>query len=201
MYLGTASTGPLLRARSQIETMLTKLVATSKGPVTIRPAAPHDAALLRDLRLEALAGHPEAFASDPASAATEGIDVWAERIARYASRAEGVICVATTQDRFIGMMGLICGNRPKTRHGGTIYGAYVTADWRGVHVAEGLVNACMAWAQMHGVAIVKLAVVTSNAPAIRCYSRCGFTVYGVDPKVICYNGAFHDELLMVRVVQ
>jgi ribosomal protein S18 acetylase RimI-like enzyme len=176
-------------------------LTTIKGPVTIRPAVPDDAALLRELRLEALASHPEAFASDPVSVATEGIGVWSERIARYASRNEGVICVASAQDQFIGMMGLFCGNRPKTRHGGTIYGAYVKADWRGLHVAEALLNECIAWAQAHGVVIVKLAVVTSNAPAIRCYSRCGFTVYGVDPKVIGYHGGFYDELLMARMIQ
>jgi ribosomal protein S18 acetylase RimI-like enzyme len=180
---------------------LSRQLTTAKGPVTIRPALPDDAALLRELRLEALASHPEAFASDPASAAVETVEAWAERIARYASQAEGVICVARTQNQFIGMMGLYGGNRPKTRHGGTIYGAYVKADWRGLHVAEALLNECIAWAQTHGLTIVKLAVVTTNAPAIRCYVRCGFMVYGVDPKVIRYNGVFHDELLMARMIQ
>jgi RimJ/RimL family protein N-acetyltransferase len=41
-------------------------------------------------------------------------------------------------------------------------------------------------------------VVTTNAPAIRCYARHGFTVYGVEPEVIFANGVYYDELLMLR---
>jgi RimJ/RimL family protein N-acetyltransferase len=48
--------------------------------------------------------------------------------------------------------------------------------------------------------VVKLGVITTNTPAIRCYARCGFTVYGIDPKVIYYDGVFYDELLMARPI-
>jgi len=48
------------------------------------------------------------------------------------------------------------------------------------------------------LAIVKLGVVTTNTPAIRCYARCGFTVYGVEPQVIHYEDVLYDELLMAK---
>jgi RimJ/RimL family protein N-acetyltransferase len=48
--------------------------------------------------------------------------------------------------------------------------------------------------------LVKLAVVTTNASAIRCYIQCGFRVYGVEPQVIYYDGVYYDELLMSREV-
>jgi hypothetical protein len=48
------------------------------------------------------------------------------------------------------------------------------------------------------VPFVKLAVVTTNTPAVRCYARCGFAVYGIEPQAICYDGVFYDELLMAK---
>jgi RimJ/RimL family protein N-acetyltransferase len=39
-------------------------------------------------------------------------------------------------------------------------------------------------------------VITPNTPAIRCYARCGFEVYGVEPQAIFYDNVFYDELLM-----
>ena len=52
-----------------------------------------------------------------------------------------------------------------------------------------------------GVLIVKLGVSTTNTPAIRCYARCGFTIYGIEPKAVCYDGVFYDELLMAKAIE
>lgn len=168
--------------------------------ITVRPAVPKDAGKLRELRLAALAAHPEAFAMDAESAATETVAQWAERITRNISTSTGTICVATVGDQLIGMMGLYRDLRPKTRHSGTIWGAYVDVAWRGRHVAEGLMGECLAWAREQGLVVVKLGVITPNTPAIRCYARCGFTIYGIEPKVIHYNGVFYDELLLARQI-
>jgi RimJ/RimL family protein N-acetyltransferase len=173
-------------------------LTTSKGVVAIRPAVLGDAAALRELRLEALAGHPQAFAADYATTAAGTVEVWVERIAEYAADNSGVISTASIEGRLIGMSGLVRGHWPKTRHCGTMWGAYVTPDWRGLHVGEALVDGCVAWARAQGLTMVKLGVVTTNAPAIRCYARCGFTVYGIDPQAIYYDGVCYDELLMAK---
>ena len=52
----------------------------------------------------------------------------------------------------------------------------------------------------HGISVVKLGVVMTNSPAIRCYSRCGFKVVGLEPQVIWYDGVLSDELLMARLI-
>jgi RimJ/RimL family protein N-acetyltransferase len=168
--------------------------------ITVRPAVPEDAEKLRELRLAALAAHPEAFAMDAESVATETVAQWAERITRNIATHAGTICVAADGDQFIGMMGLYRDLRPKTRHSGTIWGVYVDAAWRGHRVAEALMSECLAWARGQGLVVVKLGVITSNTPAIRCYARCGFTVYGIEPKVIHCNNVFYDELLMARSI-
>jgi len=174
------------------------LLTTPKGTFTIRRACVDDAAALRELRLEALVGHPEAFAADYAATAADSVETWSRLVANYAVDAKGVVCVAAADDCLIGMLGLVRGHWPKTRHAGTLWGVYVRPDWRGLRVAEALLQECSAWAQAQGLALLKLAVTTTNIPAIRCYARCGFTVYGVDPQVIYTNGTFYDELLMAR---
>jgi len=178
--------------------METETLNTAKGPITLRPAVPEDAAPLRALRLEGLARHPWAFASDDVTAAQESVEDWARRIAQYAAENTGVIYVAAGGDELLGMVGVFCGNKLKTRHGAWIYGVYVREAWRGLHIAEALLNGCVAWARAQRLVVVKLGVATINTPAIRCYARCGFAVYGVEPKVILHEGVYYDELLMAR---
>jgi len=85
---------------------MTLQLSTPKGNITIRIASSKDAALLRELRLEALSMHPEAFAADVAMTAAEGADVWAERLADYARNESTVICVAEYDRQLIGMAGI-----------------------------------------------------------------------------------------------
>jgi RimJ/RimL family protein N-acetyltransferase len=173
---------------------------TPHGPVTIRLAQVADAARLRELRLEALADAPIAFAADYDRTEAEPVERWVQRINEYAQGNQSVIYLAEAGAQLVGMTGLGRGHWQKTEHGGVIWGVYVHPGWRGGHIAEALIESCIAWGQGLGMTVVKLGVVTDNAAAIRCYLRCGFTVYGVDPQAICYNGIMYDELLMAKLI-
>jgi RimJ/RimL family protein N-acetyltransferase len=173
---------------------------TPKGTISIRPALRDDADALHALRVEALGAQPEAFAADLAAAQNDPVDLWTERITDYALNNYGVISVAWVEERLVGMTGLARGHWPKTRHSGSIWGVYVTPEWRGLRIGEALIGECLAWARTQGLAVVKLGVVTTNTSAIRCYARCGFTVFGVEPKAIFYDGVYYDELLMAKPV-
>lgn len=179
---------------------MTHPLTTPKGTLTIRPALPEDAAALRLLRIEGLADTPEAFAADLPAAQAETVERWAERIANNALENSGVICVAASADRLVGMTGLGRGHWPKTRHSAVIWGVYVSPEWRSAHLAETLIEECIAWGRAQEVEIAKLGVITTNLPAIRCYTRCGFSVYGLEPRAICCNGVYYDELLMSRKI-
>jgi len=63
-----------------------------------------------------------------------------------------------------------------------------------------MLEACIVWGRANGIKILKLNVVSSNLAAIRSYARCGFTVYGVEPKVTYLDGVYHDDLLMSRKI-
>ena len=179
---------------------MTRLLNTSRGEITIRPALPDDAIALYELRLEALATYPEAFAADYDATVADSSNAWAELITKYAQKEQGVICIAVVKGQLVGMTALIRGHWPKTRHSGDIWGVYVNVNWQGLHIAEALIEECIDWAKAHELVVVKLGVTTVNTPAIRCYTRCGFTIYGIAPKVTFENNVYYDDFLMARPV-
>ena len=109
---------------------------------------------------------------------------------------ESAIFFAEYEDRLIGMTGIARGSSPKTKHGAEIWGVYVTPQWRGLHIAEELIQSCKEWAQAREIVILRLAVVASNQAAVRCYERCGFVTYGTEPRSLFYEGKYYDEYLM-----
>lgn len=175
-------------------------ISTPNGNITIRIATPADADALLDLRLEALSLHPEAFAADVEKTATAGAQAWIDRINEYAADQSGAMFIACAGDKVIGMTGIVRGHWPKTRHFGSIYGVYVNPDWRGKRIGDGMIDACIEWANTAGITVINLGVNTMNISAIQCYKRCGFTVYGTEPRSIYYNNTYYDEYLMVRLL-
>jgi RimJ/RimL family protein N-acetyltransferase len=175
-----------------------KSIPTRLGAVTIRQAQAQDAAQVRELRLEALLNAPEAFGSDYQQNLQRTTEWWAEKIRLAAQSEQEVLYLAQVGGELVGMTGLFRGGSSRNRHGGVIYTVYVRPAWRGLRLAEALVRACLEWGAAHKVTVARLAVITTNLPAIRCYLRCGFSVYGVEPMATIWEGQYQDELLMVR---
>jgi ribosomal protein S18 acetylase RimI-like enzyme len=179
---------------------MTQNRSTSKGNVIIRNATIQDAAELFDLRLEALTTQPENFAADVQMTESRGVQAWVDQLNNDARTESGVIMIARAAGELIGMAGVGRGHWPKTRHSAIIWGVYVQPAWRGLRIAEALLEGCMGWAQVHEIVVLKLGVVTTNSAAIHCYERCGFTVYGTEPKAIQIDGVFFDEYMMARTI-
>jgi ribosomal protein S18 acetylase RimI-like enzyme len=178
--------------------MNTISLSTARGEVHIRPTRESDAAAYRELRLAALRDHPEAFGADYESLVARSIEQWQERLREGAGGDHGITYVAVAQGQLLGMTALQRGDLPKLRHWAHIFGVYVRPEWRGLGIADALLEACAAYAGTLGLRLLKLGVVTTNASAIRLYQRCGFRVYGVEPEAIQHQGVYYDELLMAR---
>ena len=168
---------------------------TTHGSIIIRAALPSDVAQYRELRLGALQDSPTAFSADHQVNNSYPMSHWEGRLK---FDENGTIFFAEQAGNLIGMTGVRKRESPKTKHSADILSVYVQPDWRGLHIAEGFIEACIDWAKAREVNILKLGVMTSNASAIRCYERCGFKIYGTEPRDIFYEGKFYDLHLMFR---
>lgn len=170
-------------------------IETRLGYVIVREATVSDTEQFRALRLDAIQDSPIAFPADYTVYVNHPMDFWEKRLVTDESR---ILFFAEQENGLVGMTGIRRGELPKTKHSATIWGVYVRPEWRGLHIAESLIEACIAWAKANGVNIVKLGVTAASTSAVRCYQRCGFIIYGTEPRGIFYDGKYYDGYLMYR---
>ncbi len=186
----------------------------SAPAITIRRIRPEDAEALRALRLEALRDYPLAFTADLAENEARSPASWREQAARCAGRAPEVataaeaaptppaadapevIMLADGGGRLAGMTGVSVPKSAKLGHAGTIWGVYVRPEFQGRGTARRLLEACVDWARARSLVTLRLSVVVGNDAAKRCYERCGFAVYGIEPLAVRWEGRLYDETLM-----
>lgn len=170
-----------------------KSIQTPRGAIVVRQANLGDVPEYRELRLSALLDSPTAFSADYQTNLNHPMSFWEGRLT---FDQFGTIFFAEHANKLIGMTGIRIGESPKTKHGAYVWGVYMRPEWRGLHVAEALIRTCVGWALQRDVVIVKLGVMADNESAVRCYKRCGFTVYGTEPRALLFEGKFYDEFLM-----
>ena len=168
---------------------------TAKGDVVIHESSFADTDQFRELRLFALQEAPTAFSADLDLNRKHPKRFWEDRLK---PNPYGIIFFAEHDNKLIGMTGIRRGDSSKTKHSAGIWGVYVRPEWRGLHIAEGLIDMCGEWAKLQNVEIIKLGVVSTNESAVRLYERIGFTVYGTEPQGIFYEGTYYDEHLMSK---
>jgi RimJ/RimL family protein N-acetyltransferase len=170
---------------------------TSRGNVTVREGIFSDASQFRELRLDALQNSPIAFSADLQLNLNHPISFWEDRLN---FNEHSMIFFAEHGNNLIGMTGISQREPPKTKHGADIFSVYTRPEWRGLHIAEMLIKACVHWAQARNVNILRLGVTATNSSAVRLYERCGFKIYGTEPRDIFYEGTYYDLHLMYKEI-
>lgn len=173
---------------------MTESLHPSRREISIREANPGDAIQFRELRLYALQDSPTAFSADYQRNLSHPSQYWEDMLTMHAD--ESTIFLAEHENNLIGMTGIARGGSPKTRHSATVWGVYVKPEWRGLHIAEALINASFTWARARKIVATRLGVTATNISAIRCYERCGFEITGTEPRAVYYEGQYHDFYLM-----
>jgi ribosomal protein S18 acetylase RimI-like enzyme len=158
---------------------------------SIRRLGPPDAEAFRSIRLEALQNDPNAFGSTFERESAEPLPFFEDRLTRNA------IFGGFSADHLFGVAGFYVMGGPKMSHKGVLWGMYVVPEVRGSGLATALVETLLAHAAEE-VEQVQLTVVASNPRARRFYERMGFAEYGLEEKAFKYNGAYFDEVLMVK---
>jgi len=167
-------------------------MATTDHEITIRRVTEDDVQAMVDMRLEALRNHPVAFSADYEQELNRSLPEWKKRISRR------VIFIAWDGEAPLGMATFLRSGSSKTNHHGNIFGVYVRPGYRSHGLGGKLVNRCIQWARENNIKTVYIAAAATNTAAVRCYTRCGFSGYGLQPMAVRVDGIYHDELLMAQ---
>jgi RimJ/RimL family protein N-acetyltransferase len=165
-------------------------VANISG-LQIRRLETPDAALYRDIRLEALKQNPEAFGSTFERENDKPLSWFEAAVGRtdiFGAFLEGTLA---------GIAGYVAQESPKHAHKAQLWGMYVRPAARNSGLGRRLVAAVLIHARGR-VEMVQLTVVSENEAARRLYSALGFVEYGVEKKALKQDGRYYDEVLMVK---
>ena len=178
---------------------MTQASAPQSGeiPARVRRIRADEGALLKTLRVRALAEEPEAFGESVAEAEARDGAAYVARV-RAASEGDRRAWFLAERPGDPAPIGLAMGRRrpPDTC---MVFSVWVAGTARRRGVGRALVDAIAGWARSWGAVMLVLWVYRSNEPAIRFYERLGFRVQGDGPDAEL--GAPHDALAMVRGVE
>ncbi|WP_457583407.1 N-acetyltransferase family protein [Ensifer canadensis] len=160
----------------------------------LRRLEARDVDLYRALRLDGLERHPEAFGASFEDEAKQPLDWFANRLAMTT-----VVGGFDAAGALMGVAGLTVPSATKTKHKGILWGMYVLEQARGSGLSRQLVEAVIDEARGK-VEQLQLTVVSSNAAAIRLYSKLGFVGYGLEKRALHVDGLYFDEMLMARAL-
>jgi ribosomal protein S18 acetylase RimI-like enzyme len=181
---------------------------------TVRRARPDEWAVLRELRLRALADAPDAFASTLADEAGAPEEMWRRRadggpdVLNLVAEARGsrmandsLVSHDDTSHRDDG--GSVAGDgvgmatvRLEPDKGGRAHllGMWVDPRYRGRGVATALLDHALGWARDRGATEMVLWVADHNTAARRLYERAGFVATG-DRQPLPSNPALPESML------
>ena len=149
-----------------------------------------DVADYRELRLEGLTSHPEAFGASWEDESAKPASWWAERL-----ETSTVFGGWIDESPLLGVAGFHVNGAAKRRHKGILWGMYVRPEARGSGLAASLVQRVIEQARTL-VEEINLTVVASNAAAHRLYSTAGFEQYGLERRALKIGDAYYDEVFM-----
>ena len=99
------------------------------------------------------------------------------------------------------MMGAFWNNRKKLGHIASIYGVYVSADYRGQGVGTLLMTSLLAEiTTLPYIAKINLTLNTTQIAAQKLYEKFGFQPIGVAHRELKYEGRYYDELYMEKLL-
>jgi RimJ/RimL family protein N-acetyltransferase len=165
-------------------------VANISG-LQIRRLTTPDAALFREIRLEALQRNPEAFGSTFEKESAQLLS-WFEAVLDRAA-----IFGAFLNGTLAGVAAYGVHEGAKQAHKALLWGMYVRPTARNTGLGKRLVSAVLDHARGR-VEQVQLSVVSENESARRLYAALGFVEYGHEKRSLRQDGRYYDEVLMVK---
>jgi ribosomal protein S18 acetylase RimI-like enzyme len=144
--------------------------------VVIRRVEASGAALLRDVRLQALATNPSSFGSTYEREAAFPDQTWTERAARSAAGDDATTLLALRDDAPVGVVTAMRNEAKRQLF--HVVGMWVAPDVRREGVGRRLLAEAEAWIARCAGTRVQLSVTNHAAAALRLYERAGYTPDG-----------------------
>jgi RimJ/RimL family protein N-acetyltransferase len=166
----------------------------NREAIEVRLLSLAEAALYREIRLEALRRDADAFSSTFEEENARPLSFFADRLANSA-----VFGAFRGTEELAGVAGFFVEPGPKHAHKGMLVGMYVRPDARRAGVGRLLVEAVIEHARSR-VELIQLSVISDNRAARRLYASLGFEEYGFEKRAMKYRGRYHDEVLMAKML-
>lgn len=156
--------------------------------ITIRRVTPDDAEASRNLRLQALQDHPEAFGSSYEEAQHLTVEDFAKRL------TNGVTLGAFEGEVHVGTIYVAVNSRIKTRHQAYIHAMYVAPEARGKGIGAQLIQTALDYLRENEPQVedVLLSVAVGNAAAKALYEKMGFVAWGIHPRALKLGERYVD---------
>ena len=151
-----------------------------------------DVHIFREIRLEALKAHPEAFLGDYEVECKEPLEFFIQHI-----NTDKVIgCFK--DDKLLGIVGYyIVTPEGKRSHSAKLWGFYIRPEYRGRGFAKQLFKRALEEAEKISEKVL-LKVYRKNKSAIKLYKTLGFEEYGMERKSLKIGKTYYDDLLMAK---
>ena len=138
----------------------------------IRELSTDDVAIYRDLRLQALREHPEAFSTSAEDFEQRSLESIAQRLEPSPTQ---FTLGAFLNEAYVGSLTFVQEERTKLRHRGHIFGTYVAPEARRQGIAKALLQEAIHRARrLNDLETIVLSVTTTNASAVKLYKSLGF---------------------------
>jgi ribosomal protein S18 acetylase RimI-like enzyme len=144
--------------------------------IVVRRVTPDDGALIRHVRLKALASDPASFGSTYEREAAYANEEWAEWAAGDASGDDMATLLAVSRDEPVG---IVAASRDESeRNIFNVFSMWVAPERRGEGIGRRLLTEIEAWIVSSGGTAVRLSVTDVAAAARRLYESAGYEVDG-----------------------
>jgi len=170
---------------------------SERGCLTVRHVLAGEHDQLRALRLAALLADPDAFGTTHARTLGLPAQRWRTQAQQSQSGTQSRTFIVVDADGT--WVGMALVRADDDRPGAAMLnGMWVASSARGQGAAALLCDACAGWARAHDFSELVLAVVVTNAQALRAYERAGFEV--ISRQVYVAGDRTLDEFTMVRAL-
>ncbi|UQZ35125.1 GNAT family N-acetyltransferase [Paenibacillus sp. PK3_47] len=161
----------------------------------IRVLNPDDAKIYREIRLQSLLAHPEAFLSS--YEAEKDLPVEATRSRLEQTDGQFTLGGFSEKHELTGIVTFVRESRDKIRHKGNVYAMYISPAARKQKLGYLLMLELIEKSRrLPGMEIINLTVFSDNLPAIKLYTSLGFVRYGTERNAVKLSGKYLDEDLM-----